>query len=209
MRRAVAWLPCALILAGCMDEPNVEFNMGDDSTFANAETNYARDDQFAMLTENGAVKLGLTRERVYFEVSEAVRRHVDDKISDEMDETDSRLARSITDAVRRGVQSAMSIDIDFDIDEIRDVDYRGGELVFEFENDEEHGLDNVEIDDEPITRAFAADDARAFVDAFRRVKAGETLREDSVIRMRTGTLADTTAAGDTADAGQDSSGAAF
>lgn len=193
MMRSERWLPCALILlASCTDEPHVEFDMDDDTTFAGAEPNYASDDEFAMLTENGAVKLGLTRERVYFEVSQAVRDHVDEEIAEGVEDSDSRLARSIGDAVRRGVQSAMSIDIDFDIDEIRDVDYRNGELVFEFVNGEEQSLDNINIDDEPVTRSFDADDARAFVDAFRRVKAGESIRGDTAFEVRTGTLADTT-----------------
>ena len=171
-------LPGILVLVvACGDSPNVEFDMNDDSTFADAEPNYAADDEFAILTENGAVKLGLTSERLYFEVSQAVRDHVDQEISNEMKENDSRIARSISGAVRRGVQSAMSIDIDFDLDEIRDVDYRNGELEFEFVNDQERSLDNIKIDDdEPITRSFSEEDAQAFVDAFRRVKAGESLR---------------------------------
>ena len=181
MTRAERFLPVVLILlvaAGCTDEPHVEFSMDDDTTFADAKVNYASDDEFAMLTENGAVKMGLTRERVYIEVSEAVREHVDERIAEGMEEGDSRIARSIENAVRRGVRSAMSIDIEFDVDEIRDVEYRGGELVFDFVNDEERSLDNIRIDDEPVMRSFPPGDARAFVDAFRRVKAGESVRTD-------------------------------
>ena len=176
MRNEALLLLAVLATSACTDEPHVEFSMDDDTTFADAEVEYASDDEFAMLTENGAVKLGLTRERVYFEVSEAVREHVDEQIAEDMGESDSRIGRSIGNAVRRGVRSAMSIDIDFDIDEIRDVEYRAGELRFEFENDHERSLDHVQIDDEPIGRSFAAEDAQALVAAFRRVKAGESVR---------------------------------
>ena len=174
--RPLIVLAFALAATACSDSPNVEFDMDDDTTFAGAEPNYAPGDEFAMLTENGAVKLGLTRDHMYFEVSEAVREHVDEQLEEDMGESDSRIGRSIASAVRRGVSSAMSIDIDYDLDEIRDVDYRGGELVFEFVRGEEHALDNIEIDDEPITRSFSAQDARAFVDAFHRVKRGESVR---------------------------------
>ena len=172
----------ALGLSACTDDPNVDISLGDDdTTFADAEVVYAPDDEFATLTENGVVKLGLTSDRVYFEVSEAVRETVDQEIASGMKESDSRIARSIEGAVRRGVQSAMSIDIDFDLDEIRDVDYVDGELVFDFADEGgQRTLRNIDIDDEPITRSFEAQDAQAFVDAFRRVKAGESVRGTNV-----------------------------
>jgi hypothetical protein len=114
MNRAERWLPCLLILlAGCMDEPNVDVGMDGDTTFADARVTYAPGDEFATLTENGAVKLGLTSDRIYFTVSDAVRDHVDQEIASGVKDADSRLARSIGGAVRRGVQSALSFDIDF------------------------------------------------------------------------------------------------
>ena len=139
-------------LAAC-DSPDVDFSMEDDSTFAGADVEYAANDQFAMLSEDGVVKLGLTSDRVYFEVSDAVRQRVDQEIASGMKDSDSRIARSISGAVRRGVQSALDIDFDYDVDDIRDVDYRDGELVFDFV-DGSRPLDNIQMHNEPITRAF-------------------------------------------------------
>ena len=113
-------------LAACTDEPNVEISMDDDTSLEDARVNYDTGDQFATLTENGAVKLGLTSQRVYFEASEALRRHVDREIAENMADADSRIARSIGGAVRRGVQSALRFDVDFRLEEIEDVDYRDG-----------------------------------------------------------------------------------
>ncbi|HUF12683.1 MAG TPA: hypothetical protein VMN78_06275 [Longimicrobiales bacterium] len=168
---------CTLALLGvaCGDDPSprVDFDLDDDTVFAGADATLAEGDVFAVLTENGAVKLGLTEDRVYFEVSEAVREHIDREIGSGMEESDSRLARSIGSAVRRGVSRALDIEFDFDVVDIRDVDYRDGELVFDFEDDgDQRTLRNMKIDDEPLTRSFAEGDARAFVAAFRRVKAG-------------------------------------
>lgn len=208
MTRAKQWLPCAFILLGaCMDEPRVDFVMDDDSTFVDAQVTYESDDQFATLTENGTVKLGLTSDRLYFTVSDAVREHVDQEIASGMKDDDSRIGRSIGGAIRRGVQSALNIDIDYRLSEIRDVDYRNGELVFDFEN-EDRSFDNIKIDDEPITRAFTDEDARAFVAAFRRVKAGETIRDGAVTTKQPGSVDEKNTQPD-ASADDTSGGASF
>lgn len=166
-----------LVVVGCSDERSVQFGVtDDDSIFAGREVQLAPNDQFAVLSRDGVVKLGLTRERVYFAASDAVREHVDSTLQREMSESESRVARSIAGAVRRGVQSALKFDVDFRIDEIRDVDYVDGELVFDWVDPDRNSLDKVEVDDEPITRAFDEDAGRAFVRAFRRVKRGDTLR---------------------------------
>ena len=199
MRRAklLASSMIVALAAGCTDEPKVDFSMdGELGSLEDAEANYEADDEFATLTENGAVKLGLTSDRVYLEASAALRRHIDREIAEGMEESDSRIARSISNAVRRGVQSALEVDIDFRLDEIEDVDYRDGELVFDFvDEDDRRRLNNIDIDDEPITRAFTEEDARAFVDAFRRVKSGEGVPEGVPSK---GSRVDTTPAPDTA-----------
>lgn len=167
-----------LQLAACGDDPgadvDLDVDLDDDTSFAGAEAMLAEGDVFATMSENGVVRLGLTEDRVYFELSEAVREHVDSAIRSDLEESDSRIGRSIGSAVRRGVAGALDVEIDYAVDDIRDVDYRAGELVFEFvDEDDGRMLDNAEVDDEPLTRAFAAEDARAFVAAFRRVKAGD------------------------------------
>lgn len=171
----------ALVLAACSEERSVQFDVADeDTSFANAEVRYAPDDQFATLSRDGVVKLGLTRERVYFTASDAVREHVDSTLEREMTESDSRVARAISGAVRRGVQSALRFDVDFRIDEIRDVEYVDGELEFDWvDPEDDRTLRNVEIDERPVTRAFDEESGRAFVRAFRRVKRGDTLRDGS------------------------------
>ena len=110
-----------------------------------------------------------------------------------MAESDSRVARAISGAVRRGVRSALEFDVDFRVDEIREVDYVDGELVFDWVDPERNRtLENVEVDDEPITRAFDEQSGRAFVRAFRRVKRGDTLRAGGDAEDTASTPADTT-----------------
>ena len=173
---------CALslvALAACGDaDRHADMDIGENDTlFAGGEARLSEGDEFAALTENGAVKLGLTRDRVYFEVSEAVRQHVDGALEKGIEESESRIRRSIVGAIRRGLESALQFEIDFRVDEIEDVDYRDGEIVFRFvDGGNERSLENIDIDGEPLTRSFSEEDARAFVAAFRRVKAGESAR---------------------------------
>lgn len=196
----------SVVLVGCSDEPSVRFDVGNDDTlFAGSEVTYGPEDQFATLSRDGVVKLGLTRERVYFTISDAVREHVDTEIEKGMEESDSRLGRAISGAVRSGVRSALRFDVDFRVDDIRDVEYRGDELVFEWEDpDDDRSLQNIEVSDEPVTRAFDDESARAFVDAFRRVKRGETIREAAPAPAPA-----TRAAADSLPAADTSGGASF
>ena len=196
--RMVALMSAALVLAACSEERSVQFDVADeDTSFANAEVRYAPGDQFATLSRDGVVKLGLTQERVYFTASDAVREHVDSTLEREMTESDSRVARAISGAVRRGVQSALRFDVDFRIDEIRDVEYVDGELEFDWvDPEDDRTLRNVEVDGRPVTRAFDEEPGRAFVQAFRRVKRGDTLRDGG-------------AAADSAPSPDTSGGAAF
>ena len=162
------------------DRPRARLHVDDDTMFAGARATLEEGELFAANTENGVVRLGLTHERVYFELSEALREHVDSEIESGIQETENRIARSIGAAVRRGIAGALDVEIDYRVDEIRDVDYRDGELVFEFVDPRDgEALRGTDIDDEPITRAFAEDDARAFVAAFRRLKRADASAADS------------------------------
>jgi hypothetical protein len=198
MRLTMLGLMAALALVACSEERSVQFDVADeDTSFADAEVRYAPGDQFAALSRDGVVKLGLTQERVYFTASDAVREHVDSTLEREMTESDSRVARAISGAVRRGVQSALRFDVDFRVDEIHDVEYVDGELEFDWvDPDDDRTLRNVEVDGQRVTRAFDEESGRAFVRAFRRVKRGDTLRDD-------------TAADDTAAAVDTAGGASF
>ena len=168
-----------ILVAGCSDEPSVRFDVtDDDSLFAGSVVTLEPGDQFAVLSRDGVVKLGLTQDHVYFTASDAVREHVDETLEREMGESDSRFARAISGAVRRGVRSALEFDVDFRVDEVRDVDYVDGELVFDWvDPDQSDMLDHVEVDNRPITRAFDEENGRAFVQAFRAVKRGSLLRD--------------------------------
>lgn len=174
-------LGLALATLACGDgggDANIDIDFDDDEgpQLAGAKATLRPGDVFATMTENGVIRLGLSEDRVYFELSEVLREHVDSAISSDLEDSENRIARSIGSAVRRGVATALEVDIDYAVDEIRDVHYRAGELVFEFEDpDDGRVLENADVDDEPLTRAFAAEDARAFVAAFRRVKSGQSV----------------------------------
>lgn len=172
----------AVVAAACGDDPDARarIDIDDDSLFAGSEATLREGDLYAANTENGAIRLGLTRERVYFELSEQVREHVDSEIESGIGEAENRIARSIGAAVRRGIAGAMEVAIDYRVAEIRDVDYRDGELIFDFVNpDDGRTLSSTDVDDEPITRAFAEEDARAFVAAFRRLKSDSVPAADA------------------------------
>ena len=172
---ALATLACG----DSRDEPGIDIDFdsdNEDSPFEGAEATLEPGDVFATMTENGVVRLALSDDRVYFELSEAVREAVDSAISNDLEDSESRIARTIGSAVRRGVANALQFDIDYRVADIRDVDYRAGELVFVFEDpDDGRVLRDADLDDKPLTRSFAPDDARAFVAAFRRVKSGQAV----------------------------------
>ena len=85
-------------------------------------------------------------------------------------ELQDMIAEAIQTAVISGVRALLDHSAECSIDDLRDVDYRGGKLVF-YGTDGDRIFKNLEIDDRDVAESFSPKDARAFVREFRRLKA--------------------------------------
>ena len=131
------------------------------------------DARFAINTQNGEVTLLLTRSVVALQLSDHTFHRVDRELRTkerDQDEENNPLADAIVTAVVSGVRALLDHSVECSIRDVKDVDYRGGTLVFTL-NSGERLFRQVDLDDTNVMQNFSSSDARAFVQEFRRVKS--------------------------------------
>jgi hypothetical protein len=126
--------------------------------------------RFAMLTEDRAVALLLTRDLVAVQFSDRTLRKLDREIAREREEDeDNVIAQAIKGAVLGGVRALLDHSLECPIDELRDVRYRHGRLILITE-DGDRIFEDLRVDDQDVLECFSERDAQAFVRAFRVAK---------------------------------------
>lgn len=126
-------------------------------------------DIHSMATEDGALKMGLTREWVYFTLSDSVRAEAEAELTARTDS--SGVKGFFGGLMRSAVGKALSFRAKYAVSEIRDIRWEDGRMVVEFVDPDRRLDDNLHADDdEPVTEAFAEEDVRAFSEAFRGLK---------------------------------------
>lgn len=162
MNRLVATLsPLALAVALAACDAGAEVDFGGEDIGP---------DRFAILSDQGAVRMGLTDEFVYFALSDSVIAEA----SAEMEEDASGeegIGASIAGMVRGSVERALRFRTKYPLAEIRDIRWEDGRMVVEFENGATGLGDNIHVDDRPLEESFAREDVEAFAAEFRKVRA--------------------------------------
>ena len=125
--------------------------------------------RFTMVSEDGDVALLLTRRVVALQFSDRVFGKIDREFEREEDEWDGWLEHAIKSAVIGGVRALLNHSLECPLDELRDVRYRDGRLTLITE-DGDRIFEDVKCDDQDVLECFASNDARAFVQEFRRLK---------------------------------------
>jgi hypothetical protein len=125
--------------------------------------------RFAMLTEDRAAALVLTRDVVAVQLSDRTMRKLDREIGRERDEDDNVIADAIKSAILGSVRSLLDHSLECPIADLRDVRYRDGRLIL-ITVDGERIFEDLEINDHEVLEGFSERDAQAFVCEFRRVK---------------------------------------
>jgi hypothetical protein len=172
-----AWLALALTLIAHPEASRASACDGD-FDFSDPPARWSarhdpEDARFAMTTQNGEVTLLLTRSVVAMQLSDRTFHHIDRKLRQkdrEIDDDDNPLADAIRTAVLSSVRALLDHSAECPIRDVKDVDYRGGEMIFTLNNGERL-FRHVELDDTNVMENFSASDARAFVQEFRRLKS--------------------------------------
>jgi len=128
--------------------------------------------RFAILTEDRAAALVLTRDLVAVQLSDQTLRKLDREIAREkdQDEEDGLIAQVIKSAVLGSVRALLDHSLECAIEDLRDVRYRDGRLILITE-DGDRIFEGLNIDDHEVLEGFSEHDALAFVQEFRRAKA--------------------------------------
>lgn len=131
---------------------------------------------YGITTKDGSVQLLLSGSRVTMQVSEETLRRVDESFQRRTE----RRGRSLGDAIASSIlkETARDIDarlrtpIEVDIGDIEEVRYENGRLQFVYREPRPRAFEKVQVGSAPAVAAFSDEDARAFVEKFRQVKAG-------------------------------------
>ncbi len=127
--------------------------------------------RFTILSRDGKVALLITPTAVAFQLSDGTMRKIEHELREKADEPeDNPIGDAIKTAVLAGVRVMLKHSAECSLRDLRDVDYRDGELVFISTDGDRvfHGLD---MNNDDLTRAFSEREARAFVHEFRRLQA--------------------------------------
>ena len=131
----------------------------------------ARDARLAITTRDGDATMILDDDVVAVQLSDRVMHRVEREFRDKQElAEDNPLARAIETAVFSGVRSLLDHSAECSIHDLRDVDYRDGELVFTSERGR-HVFNHFEIHNDDLLASFSEHDAQDFVREFRRIKA--------------------------------------
>ena len=133
------------------------------------------DARLAITTEDHKLTLLLTDRVVALQLSERTLHKVDRELHDAEVGRDHGLGAVIASAVVGTVRGLIDSSFECRIRDLRDVSYEYGRLRF-IDRNGRTVFGHVDIDDRDFAAAFSEQDARRFVDEFRRVK---TEREDS------------------------------
>lgn len=127
--------------------------------------------RFTILSRDGKVALLLMPTSVAFQLSDGTMRKIENQLREEADEAeDNPIGDAIKTAVLAGVRVLLKHSAECSLRDLRDVDYRDGELVF-ISTDGERVFRGLDMNDDDLTRAFDEREARAFVHEFRRLRA--------------------------------------
>ena len=129
--------------------------------------------RLAITTDDGDVTLLLTDRVVAFQLSERTYQKLRKKLRDHEteDEDDNALGTAIKAVVFSTVRTLVGHSAECPVRAIESVELLDGRLVFTTE-DGKRVFEHLEINDEDELASFSPRDAQAFVQAFRRVKAG-------------------------------------
>lgn len=126
--------------------------------------------RYVMTTRDGVVELLLTPRRVALQLSGRTMREIDREMDRELEDEDGVLADAIKSAVLGGVRALLRHSLECPLDELRDARYRDGRLEL-VTVDGDRVFEDIEVhDDRDVLESFGAQDARAFVEEFHRLK---------------------------------------
>lgn len=163
--RTLTVLTLAMALVGCDRGTDVDFGgeaMGPDL--------------HAIVSEDGSVKLGLTREFVYFALSDSARAQAQSELDEDAEQ-------SFLGGIMRGlVGKALDFRAKYAVSTIQDVRWEDGRMRVVFDDPDRRVDEGLEIGDgQPVTEAFTEEAVLSFAEAFRAVKE-ETARSSGPAR---------------------------
>ena len=168
MRPALPLL-ALLLAAACAPEPSDVTPEPEPADVSFSDEAPPGEEQVVITTQSGDVDLGLTDRVLYLRLNPKRRAEVEAEMAAEVEDRGG-LGGFIAETVTNAVSGALAHAVEIPVEDVRDVRYEDGRLDIVLEGEED--FPQVETDGQAVEEAFAPADARRFVEAFERVKAG-------------------------------------
>jgi hypothetical protein len=159
MRRTWVLALLVPVLAACGDRPDADLDFGGEDLGP---------DQYAIRSEDGDVKLGLTEQYVYFGLSEEALEEARAEMREDADK--EGVEGFVGGLLERTVGKALGFRAKYLVSEIEDIRWEDGALRIVFTDPDRRIDSGFRVNDEPVTEAFGEADVRAFAEEFREVK---------------------------------------
>lgn len=130
---------------------------------------YQDDEICRIYTRDQDIKLVLTHQSVFMQLSEETLHRINREMDDDLDEEEG-LGENIARAVINGVKDLLDEKISIDIDDIESVYYEAEGLHFEYSSRHWLTFDEIHTGDDIALNQFTREDAEKFIDAFYQVK---------------------------------------
>ena len=158
--RSVLMAVLALAVAGCGDsDGEVDFSGGELGR-----------DLHSIVSEDGAIRMGLTRDWVYFTLSDSVRARAEAELDADADA--GGVQGFLGGIMRNVVGRALDFRAKYAVAEIRDIRWEDDRMRIVFEDPEREIDENLQLGEEgeSVTEQFAENEVRAFAEVFRALK---------------------------------------
>lgn len=164
-RPALALLVATICIAACGHRDDTRFVVRD----ASARPDSLGPGDLRIFNEDSSVDLVLVGDRITTGLSQKVVSDVRNKTDSGV--TDSGLAGAFEKLVTRTVASAIGTRVEFPLDDLNDVRYEDGRLVFDWKHGRSSNLfASSRVNGRRTDKSFRADDAERFVAAVRARK---------------------------------------
>ncbi|MFC1850685.1 hypothetical protein ACFL27_10880 [candidate division CSSED10-310 bacterium] len=118
-------------------------------------------------TADQSIELVLTKTKVMMRLSEAQLKEISNEIDDEKRDSEAGFLGKVQSFILSNVEKLVQKSIEYNLDEINNLRYEEGKLVFDYQNKNLFSFENVKVNDQNALGSFSESDSHEFIEKFK------------------------------------------